>query len=71
MVVTSVMDAVARQKVQDPSTIAGKQLAALAAFIFDVHPQQVKKGHPLWIYIPLVSFSTDCLRENHPIRRHD
>jgi hypothetical protein len=49
VVVPNILNAIARQEIQDPATVCSEQLRSYAPFVPDVHLEQAEQTHPLWI----------------------
>jgi hypothetical protein len=45
-----IVDAVAREEIQNAPAVTGTKLCSAALFIADVHLQYVEQSDPLWIY---------------------
>src|ERR1700687_142823 len=56
MVVAYVVNAVARQKIKDASSICSEQFGSQATLIPHVHLQQIEQPHPLRVHMSCVSF---------------
>ena len=54
MVVPSVVDAIAGVEVENDAPVSGMKLRTLAAFIGDIHLQNVEQAHPLRVDVTLV-----------------
>jgi hypothetical protein len=54
MIVTRIVNAVARQKVQEAAAVFREQLTAEAALALDVHAQQVEQRDPMRVHVILV-----------------
>ena len=50
MIVTDIVNAVSRKKIEDAPSILGEQFHSQAALITDIHLQQIKKPHPFRVY---------------------
>ena len=57
MVMACVVNAIAREKVEDASAIVGKELASETSPVANVHLQQVQQSHPLRIDVFRVKFA--------------
>jgi hypothetical protein len=51
MVVTRIVDAIARKEIEDPAAIRGEQLRSHATFIAQIHLEQSEQLDPLRIYV--------------------
>jgi hypothetical protein len=62
MVVSYIVHAVSREKVDDATTVGRKQFRPNTPLILHVHLEQVEEAHPLRIYPFRIAIAGTCLR---------
>jgi hypothetical protein len=58
--VSGVVDAVAREKIEDDAAVCGVEFGAEAAAVFDVHAEEAEEAGPLGIYEVAVGGAGEC-----------
>ena len=54
VIMAGVVDAIAREEVEDDAAVRGKKLLSFAAVIGDIHIENVEQLNPLAFYVLLV-----------------